>query len=60
MTNFEKLKNMNMDELAEKLNESFACDHCPIGDFCDKINSTHTSCMSVWEEWLKSEVKCRD
>lgn len=60
MTNFEKIKNMNIDELAEKLDESFACDHCPIWIFCDEINSTHTTCTGAWKKWLESGVKDND
>lgn len=57
MTNFEKIKNMNIDQLAEKLDESFACDRCPIGEFCDKLNLTYMSCTDAWINWLKSEVQ---
>lgn len=58
MTNFEKIKNMSIDELAEKLNESFACDRCPIEEFCDENNSDpYSSCTAIWENWLKSEVE---
>ncbi len=61
MTNFEKIKNMSIDELAEKLNESFACDRCPIEEFCNENNSgPHSSCTIVWGKWLKSEVKNND
>jgi hypothetical protein len=61
MTNFEKIKNMNIDQLAEKLNDSFACDRCPIGEFCDKHNSTpDLDCTGIWGKWLKSEVKNND
>lgn len=55
MTNFEKIKNMSVKELAEKLNESFACDRCPINDLCDSI--VGGNCTKVWIEWLKSEVE---
>lgn len=58
MTNFEKIKNMSVDEMAEKLDESFACDRCPIKEFCDKKTFTHCmSCTDVWKNWLKSEVE---
>lgn len=61
MTNFEKIKNMGVDEMAEKLNESFACDRCPIWEFCDKHNSTpDLDCTGIWGEWLKSEVQNND
>lgn len=58
MTNFEKIKNMSIDELADKLNDSFACDRCPIDDFCDKNNTTrYSSCSRIWQIWLRSEVQ---
>lgn len=58
MTNFEKIKSLDINELAEKLNESFACDHCPLGEFCSENSSELTSsCTGVWKEWLKSEVE---
>lgn len=61
MTNFEKIKNMNIDELAEKLNESFACDRCPIEGFCNENNTTpYSSCSRVWRIWLRSEVQNND
>lgn len=75
MTNFEKiknisieeivnkldevLKNMNIEEMSDKLDEVFTCKFCPIEVFCRK-NKKIITCKSVWEEWLKSEVKCRD
>lgn len=61
MTNFEKIKNMSVNELAEKLNESFACDRCPLEEFCDKHNSIpDLGCTGIWGEWLKSEVQNND
>lgn len=61
MTNFEKIKNMNIDQLADKLNESFACDRCPIEEFCNENNSEpNSSCTTIWEKWLKSEVQNND
>ena len=61
MTNFEKIKNMNIDQLAKRLGESFACDHCPIRGFCDENDSSPTAtCVWVWGKWLKSEVQNND
>lgn len=61
MTNFEKIKNMNIDQLAEKLKESFVCYHCPIKEFCDEYDSTpDLDCIDICKEWLKSEVKNDD
>lgn len=54
MTNFEKLKNMEIDELADNLDEVFACEYCPITEFCNK-NEKIKKCKSIWKKWLKSE-----
>lgn len=54
MTNFEKLKTMSIDELADKLDEMFACEYCPITEFCNK-NEKIKKCKSIWKKWLKSE-----
>lgn len=57
MTNFEKIKNMSVEELAEKLDELSDCDCCSIKEFCDKKTFTRCmSCTDVWKDWLKSEV----
>ena len=58
MNNFEKIRSMNIDELAEKLNESFACDRCPLEEFCDENDSVPTaSCTGTWKKWLEKEVE---
>lgn len=54
MTNFEKIKNMSIDELADKLDEVFACEYCPIIEFCNK-NEKIKKCKSIWKKWLKSD-----
>ena len=51
---------MSLEELAERLNDSFACDRCPIEEFCDKDGLSSisiSSCSGTWEKWLKSEVE---
>lgn len=60
MTNFEKIKNMNIDELAEKLDKLSACRYCSIEEFCNKNKETpRANCKSIWEKWLKSEAEDR-
>ena len=59
MTNFEKLKNMSVEEIADKLDEVFACKFCPIEVFC-RENTKIITCKSVWEKWLKREVENND
>lgn len=61
MTNFQKIKNMNIDQLADKLNESFVCYCCPIKEFCDEYDSIpDLDCIDICRIWLKSEVKNND
>lgn len=54
MTNFEKIKNMSVGELADKLDESVACDRCPIEKFCKCVD---VGCIETWIKWLESEVE---
>ena len=56
MTNFEKLKNMSVDEMVDKLDDVFTCELCPIEVFC-RENRKVITCKSVWEKWLKSEAE---
>lgn len=62
MTNFEKIKNMSVEELAAKCCGSSYCSACPIWDFCtytmhndDRVKVL--DCLTTWREWLKSEVE---
>ena len=60
MTNFEKIKNMSVEEFAERLSEYFDCVRCPIEEFCDKdglSSMSISSCSGIWKKWLKSEVE---
>ena len=59
MTNFEKLKNMSVDEMVDKLDKVFNCNSCPIEVFCSE-NRKIITCKSVWEKWLKSEAENSD
>ena len=57
MTNFEKIKNMSLNELASECCKGLTC---PIADFCGHIirgGVTFANCVKVWRKWLKSEVK---
>ena len=62
MTNFEKIKNMSVEELAAKCCYDSDCEICPIWEFCgytiNHLNYATTSeCLKAWERWLKSEVE---
>lgn len=49
MTNFEKLKNMSAEELADFICGLVYCDYCPI--------CCSGGCKYSWEQWLKSEAE---
>lgn len=61
MTNFEKIKNMSVEELADTIgNAILDCTFCPICNFCDRFiggDVLSVNCIKVWIEWLKSEVE---
>lgn len=50
MTNFEKIKTMSTEELADFICGLADCRCCPI--YC-----SDRTCKCSWVEWLKSEVK---
>ena len=52
MTNFEKIKNMSIEELANFIGGLTDCDHCPV--YCSG------GCKYSWEQWLKSKVEIDD
>lgn len=63
MTNFEKIKNMNINELASECCKGLTCAFCPIADFCERIiggDVSSVNCVKVWRKWFKSEVKKDD
>lgn len=57
MTNFEKIKDMSVEELAAKCRDSNCCLTCPIWDFCLYTKRRTLDCLTMWREWLKSEVE---
>lgn len=60
MTNFEKIKNMSVDEMAKLLDkvavccfQTANCEYCPI--YCSR-DEVYCSSSTI-SKWLKSEVK---
>ncbi len=63
MTNFEKIKNMSIAELASECSKSLICGFCPIEDFCEPIikgDARLVNCKKVWKNWLKREAENND
>ena len=56
MTNFERIKAMSLEEMAEAMSarESVDCSNCSIKNFCHNFGLT---CYEVVEKWLTSEAE---
>lgn len=59
MTNFEWIKDMDIDGLAKQFERNSTCNSCSIRKFCDKDrpNTCVVNCKSVWRKWLKRDIK---
>ena len=57
MTNYEKIKAMSVEEMAELLRcfclNSVCCDDCPLDGICP---SACCEFKHTWKNWLESEV----
>ena len=56
MNNFEQIKSMNVDEMAEFLSNVVYCEMCPISDFCNG-DTIYQECPEKFKQWLLSEVE---
>lgn len=58
MTNYERIKAMTVDEMAEMFEEIFSylksCGHCPAFGIC---MDTENVCIESVEKWLEREVQ---
>ena len=55
ITNYDRIRNMSIDEMAEFMNE---CGH-DFPPYCDyeKVDTCDQNCLSCAKEWLESEVE---
>lgn len=56
MTNGARIRAMSDEELAKLLAEHFACNGCPVEDFCCQGDNSET-CIDTVRKWLKQEAK---
>ena len=58
MTNYEKIKNMSVEEMADYIAEKIEfCDGCFLpADLCRKYLK-EARCNKAWLEWLNQEAK---
>lgn len=55
MTNYERIKSMSLDEMADYFNEIFDCRNCPIDMFlCEGYGYV---CTKYIKRWLEGEVE---
>lgn len=56
LTNFQKIKNMTLDEMAEiiQLNVDYKCDFCK-GYACDEVPEYSEKCNDGIKQWLQEE-----
>lgn len=59
MTNYEKIKNMNIDEMTNYFYDHIQCDNCLAGEVCDRVNDSEDnlmiSCQERFKMWLEQE-----
>lgn len=54
MNNYEKIKNMSVDEMADWVCDLHNCEYCPY------LNNRGTSCITIenpWKQWLLEECE---
>lgn len=60
-TNYEKIKAMSIDEMAQMFDElNISClsgVDCPAGEFCERLSKTEyiNNCIKPFKQWLESE-----
>ena len=54
-TNYERLKNMTVQEMAEFIQDIIPCGACPIFENCPDIAISEELCTKKLTKWLKSE-----
>ena len=57
MTNYDRIKNMSIDEMAEWLDKTTSCTYCCARQICDNGNYVGAMCYKAFKKWLESEVE---
>lgn len=56
MTNYDRIKQMSVDEMAEYLSDHWSCVDCAFEQDCDD-NDNYISCHKNIKQWLLWEVR---
>lgn len=61
MTNYEKIKQMSIEEMASAIYEGISsnpCDYCKENDnYCNCVPYNHKTDIEIFEQWLESEAE---
>ena len=55
MTNFEKIKQMSVEEMANYISTNVTCNNCKIINTCENIDGD--TCSGIFKYWLENEVE---
>jgi hypothetical protein len=56
-TNYERIKAMSVDEMAEFFVDCTSCEMCPRLDLCADLGTTVNEYKQVIKQWLESEAE---
>lgn len=59
-TNYERIKNMTVEEMVEFFVDNIVCENCPAYDYCDTEDVTYEDCPKFFMKWLQSESEIRN
>lgn len=60
MTNYDRIKQMSIDEMAREISSCGDCDYCIAQNRCDKLPLdvlSTTPCSVLTRQWLEQEVE---
>ena len=57
LTNYERIKAMSVEEMAELFSDYTSCEMCPQLDWCIERGVSLDECKQVIKQWLESEAE---
>ena len=60
MTNYDRIKSMSVEEMAEYLSDHWSCIGCAFEKVCDDNLYRYISCHKNIKQWLEQEVREND
>lgn len=60
MTNYERIKNMTLEEMSKIIGTGNPCEFCVYNDSLTSCLSSDVDCSNAIKEWLKQEILNND